>query len=166
MNELPRTFKIATVWLVIGTCVFLGFQLFERARFKPQIRLASDGGTVIELKRSTDGHYHWPGSINGVDVLFLVDTGATTTALPGRLAREADLETVGRSQSSTAGGLVQTRLARVALKLDGGVEASNLVVTVLDSLDDQPLLGMDVLGKLVLRQQANTLHIEAPAAAH
>jgi aspartyl protease family protein len=163
MNELPRTFKLVTIWLLIGTCVFLGFQYFERSRLAPRIELLkADGSRVIELRRGPDGHYHWPGSLNGVEVVFLVDTGATTTALPGRLARQAGLETIGEGRSSTAGGLVDTRLARASLKLDGGLEATNLVVAVLDTLDGQPLLGMDVLGKLVLRQQANTLRIEAP----
>ena len=164
MNELPRTFKLATIWLLIGTCVFLGFQYFERTRLQPRIELSkADGSHVVELRRGPDGHYHWPGSLNGVEVVFLVDTGATTTALPGTLARQLGLETIGEGRSNTAGGVVETRLARASIRLEGGVTASNLVVAVLDTLDGQPLLGMDVLGKLVLRQQGNTLRVEAPS---
>jgi aspartyl protease family protein len=164
MNELPRTVKIATIWMLIGTGIFLAFQQFERSRLAPRIELLGAGGAgVVELRRGPDGHYHWPGSLNGVEVVFLVDTGATSTALPGRLAREARLETIGEGRSNTAGGVVATRLARATVRLDGGVEARNLVVAVIDTLDGQPLLGMDVLGKLVLRQQADTLRIEAAA---
>jgi aspartyl protease family protein len=163
MNEPSSTFKLVTVWLLIGTCVFLGFQYFERSRLAPRIELSLVGGSrVIELRRGPDGHYHWPGSLNGVEVVFLVDTGATTTALPGQLARRVGLETIGEGRSNTAGGVVDTKLARASLKLDGGIEATNLVVAVIDTLNGQPLLGMDVLGKLVLRQQANMLRIEAP----
>jgi aspartyl protease family protein len=163
MNEPSSTFKLVTVWLLVGTCVFLGFQYFERSRLAPRIELSLVGGSrVIELRRGPDGHYHWPGSLNGVEVVFLVDTGATTTALPGQLARRVGLETIGEGRSNTAGGVVDTKLARASLKLDGGIEATNLVVAVIDTLNGQPLLGMDVLGKLVLRQQANMLRIEAP----
>ena len=32
MNDLPHTLKIATVWLVLGTALFLGVQAFESQR--------------------------------------------------------------------------------------------------------------------------------------
>lgn len=79
MNDLPRGFKHATVWLLLALGIFLAVQHFiagQRAT-----RFVVDGGT-IELRRGLDGHYHWPGRINGRAVDFLVDTGATGTAIP------------------------------------------------------------------------------------
>jgi hypothetical protein len=46
---------------------------------------------VIGLQRAADGHFHWPGRVNGSAVDFLVDTGATSTTLPAALAHSADL---------------------------------------------------------------------------
>jgi predicted aspartyl protease len=48
-------------------------------------------GSAVEIRRAPDGHYHWPGRLNGVATDF-VDTGATTTAaVPLALAERAGL---------------------------------------------------------------------------
>jgi aspartyl protease family protein len=158
MNELPRTLKHVTLWLLAGTAVFLAVQYWQARQ--QQSRFSIDGG-VIELRRAPDGHFHWPGRINGVAVEFLVDTGATRTALPQRLAEAAGLVAEGQVRSSTAGGTVQGWTARAELRLQGGVTVERLPVTVLPALS-APLLGMDVLGKLRFSQIGGVLRLEAP----
>ncbi len=157
MNDFPHTLKIVTVWLVAGLAVFLGHQAWqshaERTRFVVQ-------AGAIELRRSPDGHYHWPGRVNGVAVDFLVDTGATSTVLPRALADRLGLEPVGRVTSLTAGGRVQGTLARVDIDLDGGLGAKRLRVAVLPGLG-APLLGMDVLGRMQFSQRGSVLRLEA-----
>ena len=157
MSELPRTLKIATVWLLLGALVFLGVQAWQREQ---QATRFSAAGGVIEIRRGRDGHYHWPGTINGVAVDFLVDTGATSTAIPARLASELGLEAIGRVRSQTAGGAVTGQVVRADVTLRGGVVARNLRVVALEGLDERPLLGMDVLGRLHWRQSAGVLTIE------
>jgi aspartyl protease family protein len=160
-NELPRTFKIVTVWLLLGVVVFLGMQWWMRQQ--QQTRFQLQGG-VIEIARSPDGHYHWPGSINGRELEFLVDTGATGTAISAQLARELNLPSLGQVQSNTAGGVVSGRVVSVNLALQGGVTAQQLRVVALEGLNsrraEQPLLGMDVLGKLRWQQRDGVLRIE------
>lgn len=161
MNEFPRTLKIATVWLLLGLVVFLGFRALEA--HQQRSRFSADGGT-IEMRRAADGHYHWPGRLSGpggsVEVDFLVDTGATRSAISAGLARELGLETIGRVQSSTAGGTVQGEVARADLELAGGVRAERLPLIVLPALGDKPLLGMDVLGRLRWQQHGGVLRVE------
>ena len=108
MNELPRTLKIATVWLGLITVVFLATQAWQYEQQRTRFVVH---GEQIEIRRGEDGHYHWPGRINGHAVEFLVDTGATTTAVPASLAAELGLQELGRVQSQTAGGVVQGRRA-------------------------------------------------------
>jgi aspartyl protease family protein len=156
-HELPRTLKIATIWLLLGVLVFLGVQAWLAQRERMQFAAAE--GT-IEIRRGADGHYHWPGSVNGIAVDFLVDTGATSTALPQALAERARLKLEGRISSSTAGGRVQGGLAQADVFLEGGVQAQRLRVSVLPALD-APLLGMDVLSRLHWSQQGSVLRIEA-----
>jgi aspartyl protease family protein len=157
MTEFPRALKLATVWLLIGLAVFLGVSGFESRQRAS--RLVLDGQTVA-LRRAPDGHFHWPGSINGVRVDFLVDTGATSTALPLVLAERAGLPLQGAVRSSTPGGVVQGRRARADVVLEGGVRAEQLHVTVLPDLA-APLLGMDVLGRLPFTQSDGVLRITA-----
>ena len=157
MTEFPRTLKHITLWLVLGTAVFLALQAWQARQ--QQSRFSADGG-VIELRRAPDGHFYWPGSINGVAVEFLVDTGATRSALPQSLAQAAGLRPEGRVQSSTAGGTVQGWSARADLQLQGGLRYQRLSLTVLPALA-APLLGMDVLGKLSFTQSDGVLRLQA-----
>jgi len=161
-DDLPRAFKIATVWLLIGLLLFIGIQWWLRQ--SEQLRFHAAGG-VVELRRGHDGHYHWPGRINGRAVDFLVDTGATGTAIPSRLARELDLEPIGRVRSSTAGGPVIGELLRADIELEGGVRAERLRVVALPGLVDRPLLGMDVLGRLHWQQREGVMRIDLRADA-
>ena len=90
-EELPRGLKIVTVWLLVGVLLFLGVEAWQhRAR---QARF-STSGDVIEIRRGPDGHYHWPGAIEGRAVDFLVDTGATGTAISSALARDLGLRAI------------------------------------------------------------------------
>jgi aspartyl protease family protein len=157
--ELPRTFKVVTVWLLAGLAVFLGIQWWQHRT--QQTRFQIDGG-VIEIRRGGDGHYHWPGSVNGRSVDFLIDTGATGTAISAALARELGLESNGPVQSSTAGGVVTGQLVSADVALHGGVGAKRLRIVALPGLDDRPLLGMDVLGRLRWQQRDGVLRIDTP----
>jgi len=156
---MTRSWKLITVWLLVGTAVFLGVQAVQRQAERARFSFDTTSGR-IELKRAPDGHFHWPGRVNGVAVDFLVDTGATSTALPLALAQEAGLALEGAMRSSTAGGVVDGRVARADVSLQGGVTAERLRVAVLPRLES-PLLGMDVISKLRLSQRDGVLTLEA-----
>ncbi len=159
MTELPGWLKHTTVWLLLAAGVFLGVQAWQREAAASRISIS---GEVVEIQRSADGHYHWPGQIAGQQVDFLVDTGATGTAIPAAMARELGLTVVGQVSSNTAGGVVQGTVVVGDVQLQGGLRAERLRMTALPGLD-KPLLGMDVLGRLRWQQQGGTLRFEAPA---
>lgn len=154
MNDFPRPLKIATVWLLVGLLLFLGVRAFEA---RQQDTRFQSSGAVVEIQRARDGHYHWPGEINGHAVDFLIDTGATRSAMSSALARQLELEPLGAVESMTAGGVVSGTLVRADIALRGGVRINRLRITALPGLSDQPLLGMDVLGKLRFEQQGSVL---------
>ena len=156
-KELPSTLKLVIIWLLIFGALALGWQAFEHQRQQSQFKI---DGAHIELKRGPDGHFHWPGHINGVAVDFLVDTGATSTAVPKALAEQAGLQPERQVRSDTAGGVVRGYVARADLSLKGGVSAERLPVTVLPALSG-PLLGMDVLSKLHFRQEDGRFIVNA-----
>lgn len=154
--DLPHSFKLVTIWLVIGVLIFLGFKAWEHERESRRFQLA---GQTVVLQRSDDGHFHWPGRVGGVEVDFLVDTGASSTALPQALAEKAGLQPLGAVHTHTAGGAVRGFAAKADIALDGGVRADRLTVVVLPNLA-APLLGMDVLGRLHFSQKPGELRIE------
>ena len=155
-EDLPRTLKFATVWLVLGAIVFVGYEWRQHESLKASF---TTRGGVIEIRRSEDGHYHWPGTVNGEPVDFLVDTGASGVAIPQSLAARLRLAPGETVRSSTAGGSVTGRVVRADLALQGGVRAERLPMVALPGLD-QPLLGMDVLGRLHWQQREGALRIE------
>jgi aspartyl protease family protein len=133
-------------------------QYWQAEQRRPQVRVED---SRVTLQRGPDGHFHWPGTVNGQPVDFLVDTGATSTTLPLALAQQLGLQPEGRLQSQTAGGVVQGWVARADVQLQGGVQATALKVGVLPALAT-PLLGMDVLHRLKMTQEGGRLKLEAP----
>lgn len=160
MNELPRSLKVVTVWLLVGVALFLGVQALlsqqQRTRFEAS-------GGEITIRRGSDGHYHWPATVNGHAVDFLVDTGATRSALPAELARRLQLPVEGSTRSQTAGGTVRGDIVRADLELHGGVRVRQLRIVALPALT-APLLGMDVLGRLHWRQSGGELVFDLDTA--
>jgi aspartyl protease family protein len=161
MSELPPWLKHATVWLLLAAGLFLGVQAWQKQQ--QASRFSVEGG-VLEIRRAGDGHYHWPGKVSGREVEFLVDTGATGTAIPAALARALGLPVVGRVTSNTAGGVVQADVVMGDVVLDGGVRAERLRMAALPELS-APLLGMDVLGRLRWQQNAGVLRFELQGRA-
>lgn len=156
MQELPSWLKHATVWLLLAGGVFLGVQAWQRQAAASRI---SASGDVVEIRRGPDGHYHWPGTVAGQPVDFLVDTGATGTTLPAALARQLGLPVVGNVTSNTAGGVVQGSVVVGDVELEGGLRAERLRMAALPDLH-KPLLGMDVLGRLRWQQQDGVLRVQ------
>lgn len=156
MNELPQWIKHATIWSLLALTLFLGVQAWQDRQQATRFVVA---GGVLEIARAGDGHYHWPGRLDGRPVEFLVDTGATRTAIPQRLAQQLGLQTVGSTRSATAGGVVTGTVVVGDLELDGGVRVERLRMVALPDLA-APLLGMDVLGRLRWTQDRGRLRIE------
>ncbi|MFZ2652620.1 MAG: retropepsin-like aspartic protease [Burkholderiaceae bacterium] len=157
---MPRTFKVVTVWLLLGLLLFLAAQWWSYR--DKQMRFVAQGD-VVEIRRGGDGHYHWPGKINGRAVDFLVDTGATGTAISTALARELRLESLGEVRSNTAGGVITGYWVRADVVLQGGVSAHALRVVALPDLGEHPLLGMDVLSRLRWQQSNGRLRVDLQA---
>ena len=159
--ELPQSFKFATVWLVLGALVFVAWQWREHEALQTSFTTSADG--VVEIRRGPDGHYHWPGRLNGEPVDFLVDTGASGVAIPAELAERLGLASEGTVRSSTAGGWTTGHVVRGDLVLDGGVHAERLRMVALPRLAS-PLLGMDVLGRLHWQQRDGVLRVDLGSA--
>jgi aspartyl protease family protein len=156
MNDLPRGLKIATVWLLLLLGLFLAAQAW--LRHQNSARFSATGG-VIEIRRADDGHYHWPGALNGHRVDFMVDTGATASAIPAALATELGLQSIGMTLSQTAGGQVAGQVVLADMSLQGGLRIDRIRLGALPALSS-PLLGMDVLGRLRLEQRAGVLRVD------
>ncbi len=121
---------------------------------------ANAQGVTVELQRNRAGHYMSSGKINGQDVLFLLDTGATDVSIPSAVAKKIGLRR-GRSISvQTANGVVtvySTVLNRIQL---GGIELRNIDANINPHMGGKEiLLGMSFLGKLDFSQRGDRLSL-------
>lgn len=57
------------------------------------------------ITRSADNHYYVPGAINGHPVTFMIDTGASSTAIGLGVARNAGIKAGESGQAQTANGV-------------------------------------------------------------
>ena len=54
--------------------------------------LQSNGKAQVTLQQNRQGHYVTNGAINGTQVTFLLDTGATQVSIPGHIAETLSLQ--------------------------------------------------------------------------
>jgi len=123
---------------------------------------AADSGssTGITLSADTRGQFFTSGAVNGRSVQFMVDTGATYTALSRPVAQRIGLDyRNGRpAKSATANGVVKGWLVtlgtlRIGDLTEHGVEA---VVFDNDALG-VVLLGTNFLSRFDMHRQGSTL---------
>lgn len=108
-------------------------------------------GETLRIPIAQDGHYWVEGTINGSPARFLIDSGATFTALSDSTARAAGLNyDVGAPGVilSTANGKVEARQSSIATLAIGPIRASDLPVVVSPAFGEVNVIGMNMLTRL------------------
>lgn len=81
-----NTLAILAFWLVVMGLLYFGMKQFMAPR---GATVTSTGSLVIP--RHNDGHFRVAGTVNGVPVNFMVDTGASLIAVTDAVAKKAGL---------------------------------------------------------------------------
>jgi aspartyl protease family protein len=120
---------------------------------------ASSDRQSVTLAADPRGHFVSQGSINGNPVRFLVDTGATSVALPAAEAQRLgiDYRKGERGFTSTAGGLVQVYRVRFDSVKLGSIELSGVDGIVIEQGLDIALLGMSFLNRVEMKRDGHTM---------
>lgn len=117
----------------------------------------------ISIPMNHMGMFQTSGSINGVPVNFLVDTGATLVAMSEQTAKKIGLQyrLYGkRSISSTAAGNTRTWLMPLKKVSVAGLEINNVYGAVVEKMDfDEVLLGMSFLRQLRMNNDGQILKL-------
>lgn len=149
--------RYAAAWVGIFGVILLGVSqrdalgsLWDRiaAEIDPARGIVS-GGTV-RVPMSDDGHFWVRGTVNGVATRFLIDSGATTTALSAATAAAAGIagEPATSTQIDTANGPVQAVRTIVDHLEVGPIERDRFAVVTAAAFGDQDVLGMNFLSSL------------------
>jgi len=156
---IGQTLKMAMGWIGIFALIFL------LVSFRPEMKLIwqrvtgelglasapAISGTPMTLRKSDDGHFWVTADVNGRPVRFLIDSGATFTALSANAARQAGVEADGLSLKTvieTANGTVEAERGTIG-KLDvGSLTMRDHDVVIADAFGDTNVLGMNFLSDL------------------
>lgn len=115
----------------------------------------------VQVFRDGAGMFSTIGSINGMPVNFLVDTGATSVAMNAVQARRLgiDFRIVGEPGTVVTASRVETvyRVMLDSVKV-GAIQLRNVEAVVLDGPQPQKiLLGMSFLGRLEMQNDGQRL---------
>ena len=162
-NRLPQALKHAAIWVLIFAVVvtvyayrgpLLRFAEPVLAELDPDRAVVvtdPNGVRTLTVARSFDGHFNIEANVDGTNIRFLVDTGATGTVLSERDAVRAGIAVDALAFNrpvQTANGLAfeaQTRVGRLEI---GPFALRNVGVGILrDNQLQTSLLGMNVLSR-------------------
>ncbi len=148
-QRLGLALRSAAAWGLIFIGAMAGYGLWTdiRTDIGPAQMTVADGR--VELPRAPDGHYYATLVLNGTEVRFMADTGATNMVLSQQDARRIGIDPdtlIYLAEAQTANGTVRT--ARVTLDSVelGPLRDATFQAWVTDGEMEGSLLGMDYLG--------------------
>ncbi|SDT96560.1 retropepsin-like aspartic protease family protein [Halopseudomonas salegens] len=123
----------------------------------PQSRVTAEA-VEVRLERNRHGHYIAGGRINGRNVTFLLDTGATFVALPASLASDLGLSRGRPIMVQTANGTTKSYSTLLDSLELGDIRLHDVRAGIVPGMGgDEVLLGMSALQQLDFSQQGNEL---------
>jgi aspartyl protease family protein len=150
-----KMLTMALAWVAIFGAGFILFTFRDNFGWVAQRLKAEAVGTPVEQGRETripmaiDGHFWVQAKLNGHDVKFLVDSGATTTTIDRGTASEAHVQVSDRRDLfvRTGNGVVRVAGGRADDLTVGGISRKDVALEVADN-DDLNVLGMNYLSSL------------------
>ncbi len=127
----------------------------------PESRISGKATEVI-LKQNRQGHYVTNGTINDVNVIFLLDTGATDVSIPEHVADKIGLRKGRGIPISTANGVIKVYQSWIKDLTIGDILLHDIDANINPEVrDDFILLGMSALKKIEFTQRDGTLTLKA-----
>ena len=158
MARREKAAKLATMalaWVAIFAAGFVIFTFRDDMGYVLQrLRAEATGepveqGREIRIPMAIDGHFWVDGRINGKEVKFLVDSGATMTTIGRETAQRVGM-TVSPSRNQivrTGNGFIRVATGRADKLKVGSIERDGIAVHVADE-EDLNVLGMNFLSSL------------------
>ncbi|MCE2729968.1 MAG: TIGR02281 family clan AA aspartic protease [Sphingomonadaceae bacterium] len=151
--------KAAFAWIAIFAALFAIFSFrFEFKAVWERVKADISGtagqnvsGNEITIRRQDDGHYWLQVDVNGKPVRFMIDSGATTTAVNASTARETGIQVHADGYPvflSTANGRVTAQRGIIQSFKIGTHEIGQHNVVVSESFGDTNVLGMNFLDSM------------------
>ena len=160
IRSVPTLGKLLRLTSTLGLMGILVLVVLQLSRMDPRFELAIPElglpeqvveGSETRIKRAPDCHYWLRAEINGHPANFLVDTGATLTAVSSETAEAAGLEPREGSlpvRMQTANGSVAADMTTIDELRFGNVAARGLDAIIAPGLGPTNVIGMNLLSRL------------------
>jgi len=143
----------SAVFEIDGRRATLGIGQARIARTDP----AAQSATLVA---DLTGHFSADGKVNGQSIRFMVDTGATITAIPAADARRLGID-VAKGQLvllRTANGTARGHQVKLDVVSVGGVTLYGVDAVVMEGEGlSMPLLGMSFLNRMDMRREGSVM---------
>jgi len=158
-GRLSRGLRHAAIWIAIALALVAGYSFRDQVSYVAQ-RIKADmvpgygfdrSDNEVSFRGGSDGHFQVAALVDGVEVVFLVDTGASDVVLTPADARRLGFDPARLSYSqvySTANGLVRGAPVRLERLSVGPIEVENVRASVNEAPMDRSLLGMSFLSRI------------------
>ena len=125
-------------------------------------RSSTDDRQSAVLAADSRGHFHADGAINGGAMRFILDTGATSIALPAAEALRLgiDYRKGSRGMIHTANGPAPAYRVKLDTVRVGGIELQNVDALVLEQGLDVALLGMSFLNRVEMFRSGDSMTLK------
>lgn len=158
-NRLGFALRTALAWGMIFLGVIAGYGLWKDLR-QDLAPMQSSGANTVTLPMAADGHYYPRMTVNGYDITFMADTGASEIVLSQSDAEAlgidlTDLAYVGTA--NTANGTVRTARVRMENVVFGPFQDDVVTAYVTDGEMEGSLLGMRYLGRFDISIKNNEM---------
>ena len=114
----------------------------------------------VTLMADARGHFITTAAVNGTNLRFIVDTGASSVVLSSADAKRVGINYLNgsRSVSQTANGVVPVYVVKIDTLKVGDIEINNVDAIVVEG-DRLPvaLLGMSFLNRMEMRREGQTM---------
>ena len=161
-DNLSKFFKSAAAWVIIFSCFVAGYGFWQDMTQQNPLATINNGSDIV-IKMNDDGHFHTTALVNGVELEFLIDTGATHIVLTKKDARKINYDLsklVFWGKSDTANGVVKTAPIRLRSIKIGQYADTNILAYINEGVMRQSLLGMSFLSKFTsVEIQNNNLYL-------
>ena len=171
---LGEMIRSALAWVAIFAVFILGFT-YQRELLAVWTRVSGEMtganeqvvvGDTLRIRQSADGHFWVDAKVNELPVRFLIDSGATTTAMTLRIARRANVDISDSAFPvvlATANGSVEAQRGMVRSLEIGPMVARDLPVVVAEEFGESNVIGMNFLSKLrSWRVEGDEMVLEPP----
>ena len=154
-ERFAKLMTFALAWIAIFGAGFVLFTFRDDLGYVAQrLKAEASGepvvaGQEVRIPMAIDGHFWVEGSLNGVPVKFLVDSGATMTTIGRRTAEAAGVAvSANRTQVvRTGNGMLRVSTGRADTLAVGPIERNSVGLHVTEN-EDLNVLGMNYLSTM------------------